>query len=114
MKTYDIKWSPLSIEDLDRIWDEVWTASEDLDTTEKYVEGLREKVREKCKAPKTGSPVNYMGEFTGVYRVQFKEYFAFYRIRGEQIEVSRILYARSDYMRNLFGKSEFVPEDTAD
>ena len=52
-----------------------------------------------------------MGEFTGLYFVTFKEYMAFYRIHGEIIEVARVLFCRSDYMKTLFGKSEYILED---
>lgn len=48
------------------------------------------------------------GEFTGIYLVCFKEYIAFYRIHGDVIEVGRVLFARSDYMKTLFGRGEFV------
>ena len=55
-----------------------------------------------------------MGEFTGLYYVTFKEYIAFYRIHGDVIEVARVLFSRSDYMKVLFGKSEYFPEDDED
>lgn len=111
MKVYALKWSPSSLEDLDSVWDEVWDACRDPETTDKYLTGLRKAVQEKCKAPKSGSPVNFMGEFTGIYRVQFKKYVVFYRIMGDRIEVARVLYAGSDYMKTLFGKSEYDLED---
>ena len=53
-----------------------------------------------------------MGEFTGIYYVTFKEDMAFYRIRENVKEVSRILFARSDYMKTLFGRSEYTMDDT--
>ena len=81
---------------------------------DKYVEDLRNALRQKKKYPKTGSPLTYMGEFTGLYYVTFKEYIAFYRIHGDVIEVARVLFSRSDYMKVLFGKSEYILEDDED
>ena len=49
-----------------------------------------------------------MGEFTGIYYVAFKEYIAFYRINENRMEIGRILFARSDYMKTLFGKRDYT------
>lgn len=112
--SYEIFYSPEALEDLDRVWMEVWQASQDLDTTDKYIEDLRIKIRSKRKKPKTGTLLMFMGEFMGVYYVKFKEYLAFYRVHGNAMEIWRILYARSDYMNTLFGRSEYILEDTDD
>ncbi len=109
---YKLIYSPEALEDLDRIWMEVWEASQDLETTEEYIGDLRSSIRAKCKYPKTGIPLMFMGEFMGVYYVQFKEYKSFYRIKDSTLEVWRVLYARSDYMKTLYGKSEYTLEDT--
>lgn len=109
--TYKLVYSPESLDDLDRIWAEVWAASEDFETADRYPDDLRIAIRAKKKYPKTGTPLTYMGEFSGIYMVSFKAYIAFYRIRGDRIEVGRVLFAGSDYMKTLFGISEFVPED---
>jgi hypothetical protein len=39
---------------------------------------------------------------------------AFYRIHGDVIEVARVLFSRSDYMKVLFGRSEYFLEDDED
>ena len=111
---YQLKYSPIAEDDLDRVWDEVWEASQNFDIADKYVEDLRNALKQKKKYPKTGSPLTYMGEFTGLYYVTFKEYMAFYRIHGDVIEVARVLFSRSDYMMVLFGKSEYILEDDED
>ena len=108
---YQIKYSPTAEDDFDRVWDEVWEASKDFDVADRYVSDFREAIRQKKKYPKTGSMLSYMGEFTGIYYVAFKEYVAFYRIHGNLIEVVRVLFSRSDYMKTLFGKSEYTLED---
>lgn len=110
--TYGIQYSPLAQEDLDRVWDEVYEASSDFDIADKYISDLREAVRQKKKYPKTGTPLTFKGEFTGIYYVHFKEYNIFYVICEGYIRIARVLYARSDYMKSLFGKSEYMLEDT--
>jgi len=110
--SYEIQYSPLAEEDLDRVWDEVYEASSDFDIADKYISDLREMVRQKKKYPKTGTPLNFMGDFTGIYYVHFKEYLAFYIICDDFIRIARVLFARSDYMKTLFGKSEYPLEDT--
>lgn len=112
--SYELVYSPESLEDLDRIWAEIWDASGDFDIADRYIDGLRDSVRMKKKYPRTGLPLSYMGEFTGIYMVKFKAYIAFYRIHGSVIEVGRFLYAKSDYIKTLFGRSAFIPEDTGD
>ena len=111
---FELTYSPLALEDLDRVWDEVYEASQDFDTADRYVDDLRAEVRKKKKYPKTGTSLTFMGEFTGLYTVSFKEYIAFYRIIGNLIEVGRVLFARSDYMKVLFGRSEYTLEDNED
>lgn len=108
----DLYYSPSALSDLDQVWDEVYEASVDFDTADKYIADLRKKVSQKRKAPKTGKRLSYLGEFTGIYYVTFKNYHIFYRIGNRSMEVGRILYSKSDYMKILFGTSEFVPEDT--
>ncbi len=114
MKKYTVKYSPLALKDLDQIWLEVWSASASLEVTEQYIKDLRGVIREKSHFPFSGAPLTYMGEPTGIFYVTFKSYIAFYRVTVDAIEVGRILFARSDYMKTLFGKSEFIPEDTED
>lgn len=107
-----LRYSPEALDDIDRVWSEVWEASRDFDTADRYIDDLRARIRKKTCFPKSGSPLSYMGEFTGIYMVFFKAYIAFYRIHDHAIEVGRVLYAGSDYMTTLFGSSESAMEDT--
>ena len=52
--------------------------------------------------PNSGSPLYYEGMFTGFYFVVFKSYLAFYKVEGDRMLVSRVVYGKSDYMRTLF------------
>lgn len=96
-----VKYSKIAIQDLDRVWTEVFEASKDYDTTEKYINGLMDKVETKASYPESGSPLYYEDSFTGYYFVVFKAYIAFYRIKKDVMLVDRILFGRSDYMSCL-------------
>ena len=109
--SYKLIYSPFAIRDIDITWAEVWSACQDLDTAERYMIGLKEAIKSKSAFPKSGVPLNFLGEFTGIYYVRFKEYIAFYHITENNMYVDRILFARSDYMKTLFGYSDFTPED---
>ena len=110
--SYEIQYSPQAKEDLDRVWDEVYEVSGDFDIADNYIRDLRDALRRKKKYPKTAIPLTFMGEFTGIYYIHFKEYLAFYVICEGFIRIARVLYARSDYIKILFGKSEHALEDT--
>lgn len=112
--SYKLRYSPEALDDMDRVWSEVWQASRDYDTADKYINDLRDQIRKKIDFPKSGSPLSYMGEFTGIYMVYSKEYIAFYRIHGGAIEVSRVLFARNDYIRTLLGDCEYAIADSGD
>ncbi len=98
---YSVQYSRAAILDLERVWSEVFEASRDYDTTEKYIDGLMEKIEDKALFPESGSPLYYEDGFTGYYFVVFKSYLAFYRVEKKELLVERILIGRSDYMRIL-------------
>ncbi|MBR5402550.1 MAG: type II toxin-antitoxin system RelE/ParE family toxin [Treponema sp.] len=102
---YKIRYSPLAQNDLDTVWDEVWLASKSYDTADNYITEFTGKIAEKKRFPKSGIPLYYRGLFTGFYSVNFKKYKAFYRIRENYIEVARVILARRDFMKVLFGES---------
>ena len=96
-------WSSDALDDLDRIWTEVNEASGDFDVADDYIAGLRKAISQKREYPMTGTPLNFMGVFTGIRFVHYKRYLAFYRVRDDVMEVGRILFDGSDYMNKLFG-----------
>ena len=71
-----------------------------------YVEDFADKIAEKKVFPNSGIPLHYRGLFTGFYSVNFKAYKAFYRVIEDYIEVLRIIPAKRDYMKVLFGELE--------
>ena len=44
---FQLRYSPVAEEDLDRVWDEVWEASQNFDIADKYVEDLRNALKQK-------------------------------------------------------------------
>lgn len=98
---YQIEYSRIAIRDLDRIWNEVFEASKDHDTEQKYLGDLMDKIEARAENPKTGAPLYYQDLFTGYYFIVFKAYMAFYRIDSEKILVDRVLFGASDYIKYL-------------
>ena len=103
---YEVFYSPAAVSDLESVWDGVFEASSDYDTADNYVNGIREKVRSVQRIPRSGIPLCYEDIFTGVYFVIYKKYNAFYRIRENRIEVSRILLGKSNYLTEIITQSD--------
>ena len=103
---YKIRYTPAAQKDMDAVWDGVWEASASYDIADKYVEEFSDKIADKKDFPESGIPLYYRGLFTGFYSVNFKAYKAFYRINDGYIEVIRVLLAKMEYMKILFGESE--------
>ncbi len=54
--------------------------------------------------PQAGAPLSSIAEIESDYRfIVSGNYISFYRAYGSEVYVDRILYARCDYMRILFG-----------
>ena len=103
---YKIRYTPAAQKDMDAVWDGVLEASASYDIADKYVEEFADKIAAKRDFPESGIPLYYRGLFTGFYSVNFKAYKAFYRINDGYIEVIRVLLAKMEYMKILFGESE--------
>ncbi len=99
---YAVKYSRKALSDLDRIWEEVFAASQDYEITEKYIDSLLDKIEAKADYPQSGPPLYYEDRFTGYYFVVFKLYMAFYRLDNSTLYVDRVLFGKSDYMRVIF------------
>ncbi len=97
----NVVYSKVALRDLDRVWSEVYEASLSSDVTDKYINDLLDKLEDKAEFPRSGSPLYYEDGFTGYYYIVFKAYLIFYRVDGNTMFVDRVLFGRSDYMRNL-------------
>ena len=96
--------SSIALRDLDRVYDEVFTASRSYEITEQYIDDLLKTIEDKVDFPLSASPLYYEDLFTGYYYVRFKAYISFCHVVQDQIFVDRILFAASDYLKILFGK----------
>ena len=110
MMKYRVEYSKAAIRDLDRVWAEVFEASQSKEVTREYLDELLDKIEAKADFPASGSPLYYENSFTGYYFIVFKAYLIFYRIKDNIISVDRILYGKSDYLRHLhLSKFPVVP-----
>lgn len=103
---YRIRYSPAAQKDMEDVWDDVLEASASYDIADKYVEEFADKIAAKKEFPGSGIPLYYRGLFTGFYSVNFKAYKAFYRISDGYIDVIRVLLAKREYLKVLFGENE--------
>lgn len=101
MMVYSVKYSRKAIADLKRIETEVFQACQDKDTTDRYLEELVSKIKEKETFPESGSPLIFLGLFTGYRFVVYKAYIAFYTVENDMVLVDRILLGKSDYISTL-------------
>ena len=104
--TYSIRYTPQAMQDLDRIWDDIWAVSKSEELTFRYISGITGEISSKRFFPFSGSPLQYRGLFTGFYSITYKKYKAFYRVRDGYLEVARVILAKRDYMTILFGDEE--------
>ncbi len=103
---YKVRYTPKAQQDMDGVWSDVLEVSKETDVANQYVDEFADKIAEKKVFPNSGIPLHYRGLITGFYSVNFKAYKAFYRVMEDYIEVLRIIPAKRDYMKVLFGELE--------
>lgn len=103
---YRIRYSLSAQKDMDAVWNGVLEASASYDIADKYLNDFLDKISTKRDFPESGKPLYYRGLFTGFYSVDFKAYKAFYRVRDGYIEVVRVLLAKMEYIKILFGEDD--------
>ena len=101
---YKIRYTPAAAGDISELYEDIYRASGSHDIAEEYVGGLMAEIASVKEFPASGIPLQYRELFTGFYSVNYKKYKAFYRVRGEYIEVLRVIMARRDYIAVLFDK----------
>ena len=104
--SYSVRYTPEAVRDMEAVWDGVYEASKNYHIADRYIEEFAEAIAAKKTFPLSGIPLEYRGLFTGFYSVNYKKYKAFYRVRDDYMEVVRIIMAKSDYMKILFGETE--------
>ena len=99
-------YSPRAEQDLERVQDEVFEACRDVETTQRYLDGMMDRIEAKADYPRSGTPLYWFDRFTGYYYVVYKAYIAFYYPADDGIRIERILHGKSDYMRRLMPGSK--------
>ena len=96
-----LRWSDQAQFDLDWMYEGVFAACRDFDTTDRYYDGMIDAVEAKQVFPQSGAKL-YLGDiWTGDYYVIYKEYVAFYRVVDDIMEVSRIELRKADHVRRF-------------
>ena len=95
-------YSEVAMLDMEQMWWEVFQASKDLETADRYREDMKAHVRERAGNPIAGQRVIMDGEETDYRFVVFKKYIAFYKVEDETMKVVRVLYRGTDRMKRLF------------
>lgn len=96
--------SPAAEKDLIKIKQYI---SEELDnpiSAEKIISQITKHIRDLIDFPETGVPLSTKIGFETNYRfIVSGSYLAFYRFEGNSVYVDRVLYAKRDYIRIMFG-----------
>ncbi len=98
---YRITFSDVAEKDIGKMSAEIYSTCLDKKTTEEYVKGILEKIKGIADFPQSGTPLLFLKQSTGYRYVIYKSYLAFYRIEREVIVVERILFAKSNYFKDL-------------
>lgn len=94
---FNVLYSKSAIDDLKTIGIEIYNSCLDKNIVVKYLKGIKAKIKNKVLFPNSGTPLYFMGLFTGFRYTIYKSYIAFYKVAGNKIIVERILSAKSDY-----------------
>ena len=94
-----LRWSEQSLSDLEWMYEGVYAACRDFDTTDRYYDGMIAAVEAKQDFPHSGAKLFVGDIWTGDYYVVYKEYVAFYRIKDDVMEVGRIELRKADHVK---------------
>lgn len=101
---HKVVFSPLSLQDLDDIWDHIASELASPLAAEDTVKGILDVTSHLAAFPYMGAPLeSRWGRGSGYRFVISGNYLAFYRVTRDTVHVDRILYSRRDYMHILFG-----------
>ena len=103
----EIHYSPLSLQDLDDIWDYISQKLYNTIAAQNTINGIMNVIDRLAEQPEMGSPLYFLSGLNSGYRyVIYKNYMAFYRTNKTDAFIDRVLYGKSDYMRILFKDEE--------
>ena len=101
-----IEYSPKAVRDLDEIWDYIENELCNPSAAQNTIDGIMDKIDDLAMFPESEAKLEFDNGLESGYRfVVFKNYFAFYRLRPDNVVyVDSVVYAGRDYMRILFPK----------
>jgi len=99
-----LHYSPQAIQDLDEIYDYIYTTLQNPIAAKNTIQGIRQSISELKTLDNIGVKVILPNGWETPYRfIQYKNYLSFYRQINNDIFVDRVIYGKSDYIRILFG-----------
>lgn len=102
-----IHYAPESQRDLDEIWDYIAYNLQNVSAAERIVNRIMNDVNHLENHAEMGALLSSIVNVESDYRFLVTgNYLTFYRVSGNDVYVDRILYARRDYLRVLFGDTQ--------
>lgn len=103
----NIHYSMASRRDLDNIWDYIVAELQNRSAAEHVVNSILDAVDQLEAFAELGAPLSSITEVGADYRFLVSgNYMVFYRVRGNDVYIDRVLYGRSNYMNVLFKGNE--------
>ncbi len=98
---YHLKYSNESINDIVKVYNGVLEASKDKNIANKYIDDLLKSISSKKDFPYSTPIIECFGIKTAIHHFTFKAYKVFYYVENDEIQILRILLAKSDFMKEL-------------
>ena len=99
-------YSPKAFEDLDEIWTYIMGDLGCPAAAQNTITNILNSIEKLQEFPEMGPSLSSVTEIESNYRfLVCGTYLAFYRVKGAEINIDRILYSRRDYIHILFGNT---------
>ncbi|MDO5425088.1 MAG: type II toxin-antitoxin system RelE/ParE family toxin [Eubacteriales bacterium] len=99
----NIHYSPESLNDLDEIWEYIFSELCNPQAAENTVNNIMDAVDKLEDFSEIGAPLSSVTGIESDYRFLVSgNYMAFYRVIEREVYIDRVLYGRRDYLRILF------------
>ncbi len=98
-----INYSPQSLNDLDEIWEYIFSELGSLQAAENTINNILDAIDLLQDFSQIGAPLSSITDIESDYRfLVSNSYMVFYRVNGREVYIDRVLYSRRDYLRILF------------
>ena len=105
-----LNYSKQALRDLDNIFDYIATDLDNEQAASRLIDKIMDAAEQLCTFPKMGAALSSIVDIPNEYRFLVCEnYLTFYRVLENQIQIDRVLYGRSDYLRTLLEKTNQEP-----